>query len=287
MRGVEHDHVHLGVDQRAGPLQTVLPRADGGGHAQTPERVLRCLRVAAGLLDVLDCNQAFEVTVLVDDEELLDPMVVQNLARLLEGRAHRHRDEVLLGHALGDGEVEARLEAKVAVGENAHQLPVRIRDRDPRDLVLLHDLQRLGDGLPRPHGHRVHDHPRLGTLDLVHFLGLAVDGHVLVNHAQAAMLSHGDGQARFGDRVHGRGDDGDVQVDVARQAGGDVDEVRVNVGAGGLEQDVVEGQSQGDFLGKPVGGRESLRLLGLVKLDPADHRNIAQYPFVAHRRLRI
>ena len=148
--------------------------------------------------------------------------------------------EVLLRHPLGDRQIEARLETEVAVGEDADQLAVRVGHRHAGDLVLRHHLQRLGDGLPRPHGHGIDDHPRLGALDLVDFLGLRVDRHVLVDDAEAALLGHGDGQARLGDGVHGRGDDGDVEADVAGQARGDVDEVRMDVGLGGTEQNVVE-----------------------------------------------
>ena len=136
----------------------------------------------------------------------------------------------------------------------------------PRDLVLLHDLQRLGDRLPRAHGHGVDDHPRLGALHLVDFLGLPVDGHVLVDHADAAVLGHGDGQPRLGDGVHGRGDDGDVQADVAGEARGDVDEVRMEVGAGGLEQDVVERE------GRAGSARRSARRAAAPGVRPRETR---------------
>jgi hypothetical protein len=38
-------------------------------------------------------------------------------------------------------------------------------------------------------------------------------GHVAVDEADAALLRERDGQVRFGDRVHRRADDGNVQRD--------------------------------------------------------------------------
>ena len=40
-----------------------------------------------------------------------------------------------------------------------------------------------------------------------------------MNDADAALLRHGDGHARLGHRVHGRGEQRGVQRDVARELG--------------------------------------------------------------------
>ena len=45
--------------------------------------------------------------------------------------------------------------------------------------------------------------------------GLRLDRQVLVDDAEAALLGHGDRQARLGDRVHRGRDDRDVQADLA------------------------------------------------------------------------
>src|SRR5688572_32804578 len=56
----------------------------------------------------------------------------------------------------------------------------------------------------------------------------------------AAMDTVTDGQGGLGDGVHGRGDDGDVQDDVAREARAHVDFGRQDLGLLGDEEDVVE-----------------------------------------------
>jgi hypothetical protein len=71
----------------------------------------------------------------------------------------------------------------------------------------------MGVGLD---GDGVDDHAGLGALDLVDLAGLLLDGEVAVDDAEAALLGHGDGQARLGDGVHGggheRGGEGDPLV---------------------------------------------------------------------------
>ena len=102
VRGVDHQHVDVGGDQRLGALDGVAGGADGGAAAQPAERVLAGVRVLDRLLDVLDGDQALEAERLVDDQQLLDLVAVQDLARLVEGRADRHGDQVVLGHHVGD-----------------------------------------------------------------------------------------------------------------------------------------------------------------------------------------
>ena len=208
-------------------------------------------------------------------------MVMQNLARLLERRADRHSDQIVFRHPLGDRQIEARLESQIAVGENADQLSVRVRHRHAGNLVLLHHLQRLGDRLPRPHGDRVDDHARFRALHFVDLFRLLLDRHVLVDDTESALLRHGDRQARLGHRVHRRGDDRDVESNVAGQTRGDVDEVRVKVGLRRAQQDVVKCQTDRNRFDRPF-RRNCLRLLDLVEIDAPDDRNLAEYTFVAH-----
>ena len=71
------------------------------------------------------------------------------------------------------------------------------------DLVAPHHIECVGDELVGRDGDRVDDHAALRALHLVDFAGLLLDGEVAVDDADAALLRHGDGQARLGHRVHG------------------------------------------------------------------------------------
>ena len=102
-----------------------------------------------------------------------------------------------------------------------------------------------------------------------------------MDDAEAALLGHGDGEPRFGDRVHRRGDDRDVESDVARQTCRNVDEIRMQLRLGRAQQDIVECQAEGDRFGKSF-GRKRFRFLNLVQINPANDRDLAEYTFVAH-----
>ena len=54
------------------------------------------------LLDVLDGDQPLQPVVAIDDEQLLDLVLVQDLARRVERRADRHGDQRLARHDVGD-----------------------------------------------------------------------------------------------------------------------------------------------------------------------------------------
>ena len=58
VRGVDHEHVDLRVDERAGALERVRADADRGADPQPPLLVLRRERELDPLLDVLDRDQA-------------------------------------------------------------------------------------------------------------------------------------------------------------------------------------------------------------------------------------
>jgi hypothetical protein len=84
----------------------------------------------------------------------------------------------------------------------------------------------------------------LAALDPVHLLGLGLDGEVLVDDADPPLLGEGDGQARLGHRVHGRGEDRDVHLDPAADLGAQLHLVRMDLGETGDQRDVVERESE-------------------------------------------
>ena len=142
------------------------------------------------------------------------------LRRILTGRDH------LAGHQVPDLLVQVTGEADIAVGQNAdktvRRLALAIDDRDATDLMRLHQFQRVTERTFGRDRQRVHDHPALIFLDAGDLVGLLVDRHVLVHHTDAAGLRHGDGQPVFRNRIHGRRQKRDFQVDVACQPRGDV-----------------------------------------------------------------
>ena len=145
-------------------------------------------------------------------------MLVEDVLGLLEGGADGDGDEVGLRHHFGDGNVGARFEAEVAVGEDADE-PAVAGDGDAGDFVAAHDLEGVGDELLGGHGDGVDDHAGFGALDLVDFARLLIDGEVAMDDAEAALLGHGDGHAGFGDGIHGGGEQRGGEGDALCEAG--------------------------------------------------------------------
>ena len=218
MGAIQAEHIHLGLHQGCGTLQQVLAHAHGGTHPEAAHLVLAGVGIDDGLLDVLHRDQALQLTLGVHHQQLFNAVLLEDDPGLLEGGAHGHGDQVVLGHGLAHGDVQAGLEAEVPVGEDAHQL-VAFDHGHAADAELGHE----GFGIPDEgrglDGDGVRDHARLGALHLVHFLGLALRAEVLVDDADAAQLRQGDGHAALGDRVHGRRHQGDADAQVPGDAG--------------------------------------------------------------------
>ena len=72
-------------------------------------------------------------------------------------------------------------------------------------------------------------------------LGLLVDREILVDDAHAAGLGHGDGEAGLGDRVHGRGNQRNAELDRLGEAGSGIDLAGKDFGRRRHQQHIVEG----------------------------------------------
>jgi hypothetical protein len=253
--GVDHQHVDARLDQPLGAL--VVVHADGRAHAQPPALVAQRLRVLLQLLQVLHRDQTRQAHAVVDDQELLDLVLVQPVARLLERGAGRRAHQLLAGHHPGHRRVVGGLEAAVAAGQDPDHR-VALDDRQARDAVLLHDRPRLAEGGRGRKRHRVEDHAVGAALDLVDLGDLLGHAEVAVDDPDAPLARQRHGQRHLGDGVHGGRGQGDVELDVPGEAARDVDIGGHDVGAAGHQEDVVERESEARFFsGHGAGGRVS------------------------------
>ena len=101
---------------------------------------------------------------------------------------------------------------------------------------------RYGDG--------VANHARLELLDHKNLSRLLIDGHVLVNHAEPALLGKSNCKPRLGHRVHRSRQQRDTKPDLPGQWRAEVDLARQHLGIIGLQQDVIKSQG---FLGDTHG----------------------------------
>jgi len=213
--GVDADHVASGRQESLDPGLAVGD-AHGPADPQAPEMVLAGVGVLLDLLDVLDRDQTLEAEVIVDDEQLLDPVLVKKPLRVLEADGLRHRDELVLGHDAGDGLFEVGLEAEVPVGQDPHQL-TPFHHGNAGNLVAAHELEGVLHLLLGPDRDGVHDHAAFRFLYLVDLEGLALDAHIAVDDPDASLARHADCGLRFRHGIHGGADDGDVHNDAVGQ----------------------------------------------------------------------
>ena len=225
MRRVDADDVHARLHQRRGALLAVGTNADRRTDTQAPAVVTASVRELAELLDVLDRDEAEQPARVVDHEQLLDPVLVQDVLRLVERHARARRHQISTGHDLAHRPIEMTLEAQVAVRQDSDQ-PASPGDRHAGDARSTHDLECRRDGLVRVDRERVGHHAALELLHPGDLGRLALDRQVLVDEADAARLRHRDGRLRL--------------RDVGRS--------RQHVGGRWHQEDVVEGQA----LGQPV-----------------------------------
>ena len=112
--------------------------------------------------------------------------------------------------------------------------------------MALHQRQGIGQSRARPDGDGIDHHAAFKALHPADLLGLLLDIQVLVDHAHAAGLGHGDGKAGLGHRVHGGGHQGNAQLDRLGQTGAGIDLGGKDFGGAGHQQDIVEGQGFAD-----------------------------------------
>lgn len=107
------------------------------------------------------------------------------------------------------------------VRDDADELAV-FADRHAGDLVAAHEVIRLAHGVLRRKEERINDNAVLGALDHIDLIGLTLNGHVLVNDADAALTRNGNGHIRFRDGIHSRRHNGGVQPDLLCEMSGNV-----------------------------------------------------------------
>ena len=73
---IDHDKVHPGRLKPRHTIYRLRPHPDRRTHAKAAMSVLASVGVHDAFFDILDGNKPLELKVLVDDRQLLDPMLV-------------------------------------------------------------------------------------------------------------------------------------------------------------------------------------------------------------------
>ena len=242
MRGIDHDHVHAGLDQRLTAFEPRVAHGRGRGDTQAPEIVLAGRGVEHRGFGVLEREKPRQLAVSIGDQQLLDaPRLHQALGlvaigrfakdrKAVAGHHHAHRRRVILG------------KAHVAIGDDPHDAPRLVDHRKAGDAVAF--LQRLGIGerLVGAQGDGIVDDTGFEPLDAAHLAGLILDGEIAVNDPHATRLRHADGHARLGHGVHRRTQQRNVEVDGLGDPRAGVGGAGQHVRCRGHQQNVIKGE---------------------------------------------
>ena len=206
------------LDQRLRALEAGIANGRGSRYAQAAPLILGGVRVELRLFHILDGEEANALAGFIGNDQPLDPVLVEELARFLDRRIHGHRNH-FARHELGDLAARIIDEACVAIGDDADDRAVRLNHGNAGKAGPLLDVVQLLEARRRRDGDRVHHHAAFIFLHLRNLPGLFVDREVAVNDADAARLRHCNGKARFRHRVHGRAEDWDIQFNGGCQPG--------------------------------------------------------------------
>ena len=243
VRRVDDNRVGTGSHQRLGTLHRVGRHAHTSGHAQPTFFVFAGHRLVLRLRNVFVGNQTDEPSFAIDNGQFFYFILLKNLRRSRQIGLLMRRDKVFRGHHLVDQLVEPTLEAQVAVRHDAHQMAVIIDHGNAADVVVGHHIERVLHGATATNRHGVVNHTILGPLHNRHLTRLALNRHILVNHADTAFAGNRYRHCRLGDSVHCRRHKGYIQVDAPRKTGLQRHGFGQNLGIGRNEQYVVESQS--------------------------------------------
>ena len=155
------------------------------------------------------------MVVLVDNRQFLNFMFLKDIFSCREVGEFCCGDEVVFCHHFRDRTICLAFEAEVAVGDDTHEHVVVVHYRDAADMILIHDFESIADESAFLDGHRVDDHAVFSALHLGDFGCLLLNGHVFVEHADAAFLGDSNSHRGLCDGVHTCSNNRDIQPDAA------------------------------------------------------------------------
>src|SRR3989338_8131416 len=111
-------------------------------------------------------------------------------------------------------------------------------------MFFLHEMHEFRDGRVRPHGEGPVDDDMFGPFYFFHEFTLFFDRAIPVDDAHAAFAGQRDRKLVFGDGVHGRGEEGNIQRDAVGEDRFHVNLAGKDVAQARDQKDVVEGQTE-------------------------------------------
>ncbi len=139
---------------------------------------------------------------------------------------------VFAGHDRRHRIVIMCFKTQVPTGDDTDQI-ITIDHRYTGNTMRTCQSYYFADSGVRADGNRIPHHTAFEFFDAADFFGLLLDGHVFVQNTQTTFLRHRDCQTAFGDSIHRRWNQRDIEGDVAGQLRGQADITRQHIWIGG------------------------------------------------------
>ena len=198
---VENDDVYMCVDELLCTLDDIGCDTECSTAEESALYILRRVRILHLLLDILDGDETLQITLIIDDRELLYLRTCEDLLRFLEGGTLLRRYEVLARHALADLLRVVLLENEVTVRDDTDEL-LALGDWHAGDAELRHEIIGILQGVICGQEERIGDDTILRALYHVDFLCLLLDRHILVDDTDTTAARHGDRHLMLCNGIH-------------------------------------------------------------------------------------
>ena len=237
---VHHHHIHTCLGQQIHAFFGAGAHPYSGAHTQAACFIPRGVGKRGLFGDVLHRDQTLEFERIVDHQQPLELVLVQQRLGLGRCGALPHGNELFpLRHDVAHRHVQSCFKPQVPSRDNPHY-PACINHGKAGDAKLIRQLLYLQHrGIGSDH-HRITQNAGFVALDFGHMRCLLLRSQVLVNDADATLLSHGNSQARLGHGIHGCGYQWQVKGNGAGQAGLQRCIFGQNLGVRGHQKDVIK-----------------------------------------------
>ena len=218
MRGINDDHIHANSRQRGNALLSISAGTNCRTNTQTALLVFGSQRVAASFFNIAKSHHAAQLEAVIDDQHFFDAVLIQLGFDFFQTGAFRHSDQTLFGrHDRSNCVAGIGHDTQVTTGNNTDQFAV-INHRKTGKTQLAGLGQQVNGFHTGGDSDRIVHNRGFITLYFAYFSRLLLDGHVFVHDTNTAFLGHGNCQARFGDGVHGSGQQWNIDFNLAGQA---------------------------------------------------------------------
>ena len=248
MCGIKNDNINMSIVESGDTIHHVGSDTNSSTAEQTALGILSGVGILNLLLDILDGDKTAETTFFINDGELLFTSSAENVLSFLESDANRSGNKILRSHAFADLLGVIGLELEVTVGDDTNELPLVINDGNTGDTELTHQIVCVLKSVVRGKIERISNDTILGTLYLVDFISLCLDGHILVDNTDTTLTCHSDCHAMFSYGIHSCGHHRDVQFDAVREVRGEIYHIGGNLRVLRNQQNVVKSNAFTNYL---------------------------------------